>query len=1378
MNIRHVEKSTGELRNSTRIAGVLAILFLLALVPSIVTAEGIDLATVQSGQVSGELWCDPGIVWNGTQPSGNSGEVVERTYSLPEFDSIAWSRLYIAEYCAATSGAQPTYANIDLDGDGDGIYSDLADEYINSADMGVIPGSPHITRLSSNYVMWYDVGTLISADNPSVKVDTAGSFDGRIKFLALVVAYEDGDDDQVFYWVNQGHFGGIGSTSFDASMIPTPWESAELVNLFMASTDATQYAIGSTAILPSEEQTLTFSGYNRFNVTGNVSAGTNIFGWPGAGTYFRIPLALLSVRVPVPEDVDLEVSSVTSNNNEIFAHEANTINATIENSGADDAGPFSVVFDFGDNQQTVPVPGLAGGVSTTLSVSDPTERTAGDLVSITVTADSGSLIGETSEDNNKAVLDSTVKNNGYKGKRYTDGDDLGTRSVITLHGNLLYSPGNSAYKSGSGGWTEYSASWTGSDLPVPAGATVKEARLYIPYTWDKSDVMPAAATLTFNGATVPFTAHYQDKKDWGAYDYPCGLLAYNVTNGFLPAGNTATLSKPSGNEVSFRGMILVVIYNDANAPERIIFLNEEMDMLNGASSYSTTPEEATAYAPFTGTSIDTGDVTSATLITFAPGAGPNEGELLFNGQTWTNVWNYLGGSEIGYDSRDVTAYLNDDENEAGFQSSGDTMEASNAILVVEMESVVIPSDIDLEVTAIAPNNGELFAHEANTVTATINNTGTAAAGPFSVLFDFGDSQQAVPVSNLVAGGSATVTASDPATRTAGDLVNITLTADSGGIIIETSEDNNEMTVEKTIKNNGYKGKRFTDGEDIATRDVFTLHGGLLYSSGNSVYKSGSGGWTDYSSSWVGSDLPLPGEASVREARLYIPYTYDKSDILPGGVTFTFNGANVPYSAHYQDRKDWGSSNYPYGLLVYNVTSGFLTTGNTATLTKPSGDQVSFRGMILVVIYEDPTAPERILFLNEEMDLLYGGSSYSTTPEEATAHAPFTGATIETGDVASATLVTFAPGAGPNEGDLLFNGQAWTDAWNYLGGTEIGVNSRDVSAYIDASENEAGFRSNADWMEASIAILIVEYEDLTPDTITLRLDPAKTAVPVGENAIYSIVMNYVPDGMAGFDISLTLDNPEIGDFLAYTAPSWAILNTSSDISGDSIWFSGVDLQTLIQAGATDVSLGTITVRTDQAGQTNLVPVSKKINADGGGNITPEVNTAELIAYVPLIANFTANATTGSIPATIAFTDTSTGNPLPSGWVWDFNGDGVVDSTQENPVYTYTTGGAYTVNLTVSNQYCSDTLTRAGYIIIPHHVIPLPSHTNAPTDPDGDNLYEDTNGNGRLDFDDVVVFYYNMAWIEQNEPDPRAFDYNGNGYLDFDDVVVLYYEILES
>jgi PKD repeat protein len=68
-------------------------------------------------------------------------------------------------------------------------------------------------------------------------------------------------------------------------------------------------------------------------------------------------------------------------------------------------------------------------------------------------------------------------------------------------------------------------------------------------------------------------------------------------------------------------------------------------------------------------------------------------------------------------------------------------------------------------------------------------------------------------------------------------------------------------------------------------------------------------------------------------------------------------------------------------------------------------------------------------------------------------------------------------------------------------------------------------------------------------------------------------------------------------------------------------------------------------------------------------------------------------------------------------------------------------------------------------------PYPPYTVPPTDPNHDGLYEDINGNGRLDFDDVVAYYDYMDWIPGNEP-VALFDYNKNGLIDFDDVVKLY------
>jgi beta propeller repeat protein len=60
------------------------------------------------------------------------------------------------------------------------------------------------------------------------------------------------------------------------------------------------------------------------------------------------------------------------------------------------------------------------------------------------------------------------------------------------------------------------------------------------------------------------------------------------------------------------------------------------------------------------------------------------------------------------------------------------------------------------------------------------------------------------------------------------------------------------------------------------------------------------------------------------------------------------------------------------------------------------------------------------------------------------------------------------------------------------------------------------------------------------------------------------------------------------------------------------------------------------------------------------------------------------------------------------------------------------------------------------------------TKLPTDTDHDGLYEDLNGNGALDFNDVVIFFNQMDWIIDNEP-VALFDFNQNGQIDFNDIV---------
>lgn len=77
--------------------------------------------------------------------------------------------------------------------------------------------------------------------------------------------------------------------------------------------------------------------------------------------------------------------------------------------------------------------------------------------------------------------------------------------------------------------------------------------------------------------------------------------------------------------------------------------------------------------------------------------------------------------------------------------------------------------------------------------------------------------------------------------------------------------------------------------------------------------------------------------------------------------------------------------------------------------------------------------------------------------------------------------------------------------------------------------------------------------------------------------------------------------------------------------------------------------------------------------------------------PPVAEFFAGSTS-TCSGTISFTDQSSGSP--TSWLWDF-GDGQT-STVQNPVHTYASPGTYTVTLTATNAFGSNTKTRTNYI----------------------------------------------------------------------------------
>jgi PKD repeat protein len=272
------------------------------------------LTTVQSGTVSGDLFIDSRSPWADTAAT--------YSYTLPASGSnIVWARVFVNDYSGSGTNNFPLGIRTELDADGDGTFEALLGEEsgdIQSETNGESPdGQPytypvndHMKKVYSDYEVWYDVTSMLTSTTPQIRVTSLdigapvgpdSGYDGRIKAVTLVVAYNDGDSDQVRYIVNHGNdwMTGSSSTGFDATTFPSGWSSAEIRGVAFSSIDASPYTLNSATLTKNLLGTNGYYQYNSFDVTSGLLAGSsNTFGFTNTGPSFKICLATLTADYP------------------------------------------------------------------------------------------------------------------------------------------------------------------------------------------------------------------------------------------------------------------------------------------------------------------------------------------------------------------------------------------------------------------------------------------------------------------------------------------------------------------------------------------------------------------------------------------------------------------------------------------------------------------------------------------------------------------------------------------------------------------------------------------------------------------------------------------------------------------------------------------------------------------------------------------------------------------------------------------------------------------------------------------------------------------------------------------------------------------------
>jgi hypothetical protein len=300
------------------------------------------------------------------------------------------------------------------------------------------------------------------------------------------------------------------------------------------------------------------------------------------------------------------------------------------------------------------------------------------------------------------------------------------------------------------------------------------------------------------------------------------------------------------------------------------------------------------------------------------------------------------------------------------------------------------------------------------------------------------------------------------------------------------------------------GATYSGDRPLASVYRGEINGGFLYTLGDSVYTGSMG---RDSSLNVTFDVSLPEDAVLLVNKLYVYWTWSNQNgkgIYPN-LTLSLSGApgiRLNQTQRFMDNKGFASAyDYYVGTDAYNVTGLAPGIGNlTVRLDQdgPADSTVAVYGMGLLLVYESPSEPRRMLWVKEGCDLLY--SSYGISPEMATAAIEFPGE-VPVHDVSGAELYLVSPSGGystnnvqyknslmvnqiPDEQmpallrsilSILFpnyKGKAWSDVFDFDQNSQVGIDKRDITPFLRSAENKVEVRDSRDYFQLSNAVLSI------------------------------------------------------------------------------------------------------------------------------------------------------------------------------------------------------------------------------------------------------------------------------------------------------------------
>ena len=304
-----------------------------------------DLSNLDKGTVSGAVDIVAIHPWGPKDTiSGSNGNI---NYLIPSnATNIKFAYVFVNIYSGSAQSTYGLFADINITTE-NGDFKNTENLWISSGstDGTVYTLNDNVTKCYSDYMITYNITSLVQGLKDSfISVDVHSypmenmQFDGRIKLISLVLGYDDGDSDEIYYWLNSGHSwtNSISYTEFDtASKISSGFFEANLTNIALSGNDGV-YLVNNKVLYADESagdiyQSGAYYQFHKWDVSDKISNGENstvkyIASTEGYGSFKNIISLLIAKEI---DSLDAHVSFETEPENTCYAGCENVLNITV-----------------------------------------------------------------------------------------------------------------------------------------------------------------------------------------------------------------------------------------------------------------------------------------------------------------------------------------------------------------------------------------------------------------------------------------------------------------------------------------------------------------------------------------------------------------------------------------------------------------------------------------------------------------------------------------------------------------------------------------------------------------------------------------------------------------------------------------------------------------------------------------------------------------------------------------------------------------------------------------------------------------------------------------------------------------------------------------